>query len=885
MYAAYFLLSLALLRVSVSASRPESWPCEWHTWPKGTPTQSFPDGPIVGNGNIGVTIGGGDGEITIYMTTHGFYAVNNGTISPFPPLTKHVDISSVAGSQGPLTFPGCPADNCTIPVGGTIGGLVLSSPAFQGGNWTALLWLDNATARVTLTSPVPDGPQLQLTAWVSATEQVAVFELANTGAADLTGLNVSSWANDNVLRVRVNVSCADPLDGTPLPTGCPSNGTSLTGQYLEKDATRPEGSVLFITGALAWIPLSPSALPASTSPYVFSVPQSYWAGGSVVTQTHGLTSFIDLPAGQSIALAATAVASRDAGIYPTPLPDVVSSRLSGLTASSVPSLYTAHTEWWDNFWSASGIALDSAENATEAFWYSSLYALGSGSRAGQLAMDLWSPWRTTDYPLWRSNPTLDYNQQALYSGMFGANHVELAEPYYDFIDIQVATGGPGAEAAALGCPGVHFSVDLSQVGIKLGVTGEPQDWGILSNAAYAAMTYVYQWETTVVNATWVRARAWPFLTSVAAFWQCKLNKTAVPTAPNGYEYWDVNDCTGDEGCHLPSDERTNPMWGNVYIRRVFETLVQMAPVAGQPVDPMWADILSHWPPIPVAAYTDPKTGEQVPVLGWYGQSNYTNFGGQANELAAVWPGGLVSMSTPNQALITAAQNALKYQNWGQDNSFSWVYSAAARSGVSPSTIFRQWHAELASALSRPNRLVAFGGLCSDSLGAIVFIHDTLVQGQEGFLRLFPAWPANASAAFTNLRLAGALLVSAQYVPPPAHTLRLAQLHAQRQGHTELAAGQTGGVVALTITSEAGGSVQVLSPWPSVPHSSVWVCDVTASEEVSASLSIHSAAPCTSPLSLTWSTIGGTNGGDAFAWQALASHTYSIGASGSHLAKV
>ena len=36
-------------------------------------------------------------------------------------------------------------------------------------------------------------------------------------------------------------------------------------------------------------------------------------------------------------------------------------------------------------------------------------------------------------------------------------------------------------------------------------------------------------------------------TAVARFWACRLVKTPVPAAPGGYEYWDMDDCTGDEG--------------------------------------------------------------------------------------------------------------------------------------------------------------------------------------------------------------------------------------------------------------------------------------------------------------------------------------------------
>ena len=45
-----------------------------------------------------------------------------------------------------------------------------------------------------------------------------------------------------------------------------------------------------------------------------------------------------------------------------------------------------------------------------------------------------------------------------------------------------------------------------------------------------------------------------------------------------------SDCTGDEGCSVPIPERTNPMWGVVYIRRVFDTLASMAQITGEGVD-------------------------------------------------------------------------------------------------------------------------------------------------------------------------------------------------------------------------------------------------------------------------------------------------------------
>lgn len=330
---------------------------------------------------------------------------------------------------------------------------------------------------------------------------------------------------------------------------------------------------------------------------------------------------------------------------------------------------------------------------------------------------------------------------------------------------------------------------------------------------------------------WVEDHAWPFLSGVAQFWACKLTKTPVGS---GYEYWDIGDCNGDEGCSVPIAERTNPMWGVVYIRRLFATLASMAAATNRTLPPLWVDIAAHLPLIPVGVYK----GE--PVLAWYGTSDYFNWGGQSGNLHALWPAELVSLSEPNATLRAAALNTFNYTAWGQDNAFSWVFASAARAGVAPDTILTHWRQSLANN-ARPNRLVAFGGLCSDSLGAVAYVHDMLVQGQEGFLRLFPAWPANESASFTTLRLKGALLVSASY--------------AGQSQWAGLPAGITGGTVSVSITAEAGGQVSVLSPWPAAAPSALSLTDG------------GKAVP------VTWSSVGGTYGGPLFTFTAAAGHTY------------
>ena len=882
-----FLCSLLYYGISL---RVEDFPCVYTTYPKATPSQGYPDGPILGNGYIAVTAGGYSGApskgktiitentVTFYITTNGYWNVGNSTNSTYPPMNvpypfDNNDETYNISNLDRLTFPGCPANNCTIPVGITIGMVQISSLTLGNGNWTSLLWLNNATNQIVLQDST-HSYQVTITVFVSAVSDHIVFNITNTGSQVIPDLNITTIANGNVLNVPIASGCLD--SSTYMPTTCPtSTSAPFVGQYVRKAASLPT-SVFPMDGIIAFRPLLQSSsnnikiLNYSSLDYI--VPENYWAYNKLVdTHTFGTTMYVNLPVASTIYLVGTAGATHDPNVYPNDLTTVISNRLSSFTdsVSFIQQVYTNHINWWTTFWSASSITLDATSVATEGFWYSSLYAMGSSSRAGQLVADLWSGFRTTDFPLWRSNPTMDYNQEALYSWIFTSNHPELAQPYYDFLD--QATPGGMLESANMGCPGgVHLSVDLVPFGLKLGVWGLPQDWGIISNAAYAAMTYVYHYETTPLNVTWIQDYAWPYLNKVGIFWKCHLVKTTVPNAPDGYEYWDVNDCTGDEGCSLPADQRTNPMWGITYIRRIYSTLIDMSEKTGIPLDPSYTDIYNHLPAIPTTMYQT-KSGATVPVLTWYGQSSYTNFGGQANELHAIWPGELLSSSEPNATLLQAAWNALDAQQWGQDNSFSWVFSSAARVSYNLTTTIHKWEQELTNNL-KMNRLVSFGGLCSDSLGAAQFVTDMLVQGQEGFVRVFPAWPGERMAQFDSLRLKGSIIVSGVYNGQP-----------QWVG---IPGAITGGTTAVTIISEIGGNVTLLSPWPVVPNQNIVVCntgmnvnhDSNYKEKVQNIYDLITVKSfvCDNPVtSVSWTTIGGINGGSAVTWNTVAQNIYVI----------
>jgi hypothetical protein len=479
------------------------------------PTHSWGDGPFLGNGGTGVVVGGADGVITLYFALSGFWSTGYGSNSSMPPLQEGDPSSS---------FPGCPAPNCMITVGLTLATVEVASSALATARatWNATFDLASASATVDLTDGTPLHG-LRLTVFVSATSNLTVVEVANTGSQQLP-FNITTAGNGNTLDVPIAGGC---VGGGGAAAPCPpAGGASLPGHWLTKDANPPGAGAVPITAALASRALACAGCTVGASaPFAATVPRVPWAGGApVATRTRGTTTAAALAPGGSLALALSAASSHDPGVAPAAPLDVALRAVASATAGALPALRAAHEGWWAAYFNKSAVALDAAAADVEAFWWTAVYALGAGSRAGGVVMDLWSPWRTTDYSAWRSNPTMDYNQQALYSGAVAANHVEVLQPYYDFIRDAVATGGPAREAAALGCPGVHLSVDLAPFGLKMGVFGEVQAWNIRSNAAYAAVIYSYHWAAAPhgdpATLQWVEDYAWPYLTEVAAFWEC-----------------------------------------------------------------------------------------------------------------------------------------------------------------------------------------------------------------------------------------------------------------------------------------------------------------------------------------------------------------------------
>ena len=197
-------------------------------------------------------------------------------------------------------------------------------------------------------------------------------------------------------------------------------------------------------------------------------------------------------------LPAGAAARSDTSLYPDPT--VPAQQLAMRASKMVAELRSNTTKWWKTFWSKSSISLPNSPGM-EQQWWGSLYILASSHRTdgSSFAVAPGIVWPiTNDAPAFRGAMTMNYvshfrpypsvvlsqfrqdaqetlraaspeslrnsdralnlpqNQEALYYGIYSANHAELAGPYYNAMNQYIPRGNKDA-MSFFQCPGINVS--------------------------------------------------------------------------------------------------------------------------------------------------------------------------------------------------------------------------------------------------------------------------------------------------------------------------------------------------------------------------------------------------------------------------------------------
>jgi hypothetical protein len=542
MWSTLLLFSLLLAPFSTlgaCVNTVESIQGQWTSPPKQVPSGGSVDGPLLGNGDIGVVMAGNADQLSLYIGMNQFWGA---AIDGY----GHCGYGDAGVKQ--------------------VGGVTFKTPKLSGASKYQATQ-DIATASITSSHTSSDNSfTLQTSSFVAATSPVLVTKLTLTGSAGISvNVEVDVWTVD---------SC-----GYPTSSGISSDKTSVW-------VTRSNGSPYqVIYGNITKVAIAGTCFTGSNTPCLQNPTQS-----SAILATSSITLTVNNP----VTLIFGVQTNRDVG-WQDPVTPTVSLIRQLATSAMISSLVNTHDAWWTSYWSASCILLPSSDPfpVIQKYWYGAQYLLGISSRAGKIPPGLWGPFVTNDGPNWNGDYTLNYNYQCPFYGVFSSNHPELVLSYFDPILQWVPNGQK--MAAQFGCPGVHYPGHIGPWGLEVSSVG---DMGQRMMASFAAIHFVNYYYYTQ-DLAWVNSTGYPFLKQVGAFWECYLKKI---TVGNSYQYNDENDCVNELCSASNGAIMTNPPVSLALVRFLFQGLIQISQDLNTDsnLQAVWKDIYSHMAPYPTA---------------------------------------------------------------------------------------------------------------------------------------------------------------------------------------------------------------------------------------------------------------------------------------------
>ncbi|HEY3331090.1 MAG TPA: hypothetical protein VGK19_13770 [Capsulimonadaceae bacterium] len=642
--------------------------------PTNVPTQRMPDGPLLGNGDVGVVIAGTANDQLFYIGKNDFWQITE---------PKIVSLATIR----------------------------LTIPALQNGSYRQEQVLSSANVRGTFRTVTHE---LHTTSWVASDDNCLITELTNAGS---TPLDVAV----DLVGPSVVTSVSAQHDGPPsaLSLSRIADSEPVEGGRSATVATRVIGAV---------------ARPDNSGRLIFDISPS-----GTVFVVSVILSDLD-----------SADHETDSG-----------HRAESLTVDSLHELRKKHSAWWESFWNRSSIEIP--DKVIENHWYGALYVLASCSREGKIAPGLWGNWPTSDNPKWQGDYTLNYNFQAPFYIAYSSNHTELSLPLYKAITDFIPKGRE--MATARGWKGVHYPTHIGPWAL---LPEGWEDWGQRSDAAYAALNFIWYYEYTLDKA-WLNEIGYPFLSQVAEFWEDYLKF-------ENDRYVIYND-----SIHEGSGSDTNPVLTLGLLRALFGALVSMAEHAH--VDSArvekWRHILAHLSAFP----TYERNGRTV---FRYSEAGMEWCDGNGLGIQHIFPSGSIGTQSSPELLEIATNTVGEMARWDDYNCFSSFYSAAARVGWAPADILAHLR-EQCETRALPNLLLYYGGGGIESCGGFAAVTEMLLQSYTGTITLFPCWPRELDARFTTLRAVGGFLVSSEI--------------------------SGGAVSSVEIVSEMGQPCAVANPWP------------------------------------------------------------------------
>jgi alpha-L-fucosidase 2 len=444
-------------------------------------------------------------------------------------------------------------------------------------------------------------------------------------------------------------------------------------------------------------------------------------------------------------------------------------RLSSIPAAKIHKQSAGR---WREFWSRSAVQLHDSE--LEKIWYHNQYFLACCLRKGKIAPGLAGNWITgTVGGSWHDDYHFDYNVEQVYWGVFSSNHADQHYPYIDLIEHLL----PAAEARAknkFGLPGAYFPLSAYPVPSTVDADPAPPWFFLVCDTPWAVQSLWWHYRYTMDEG--VLKRAYPALRAAAQFIAAYAKKGA-----DGKYH--IQPTLSPENYGLTADFRLNR---DCIVDLALSEFLLGAVIEGSRALNMdeeerghWTEVRANLVPYPQAEGSFGRVWRDVAdgPVEWIFNT--------PNTVAPVFPGEQVGIGLQPELLEIARRTAETIRlEGGNDLVFQPLFRA--RLGI----LDFDWFKSQVRYCLMPNgvandRVRQAGGRYGDqtdfdfmmrmavwveNFALPAVMNECMMQSYCGVIRLFPNARGLGPARFQNLRAVGAFLLSAAWngktvVPP------------------------------------------------------------------------------------------------------------------------
>lgn len=444
-------------------------------------------------------------------------------------------------------------------------------------------------------------------------------------------------------------------------------------------------------------------------------------------------------------------------------------------AAEAATLIAAHETEWTKFWSASGLALDDPEFQT--WWYRMVYLLRCSSRPGAMPMGLFVG-SSADAPPWHGDYHHNYNAWQPFWTAFNINHPELAEPWVRYMNDMLprltwfAKSTYDCEGAFVGISSFAFEPDPANCKSRNSRHVAMLPWGYTLGMMGMSAQILWYHHLYQPDRKYLAEQLFPAIRETALFY-CSFMEKCQP-GRFGPSYSPEHGGFGVD--NVPFDL--------AYARYSLKAGIAAAEELGrdQELVSRFRNALNRLPDYPVA----PDAEGNPVVVDWTG-CKFRQIGEHNITVPAVpvFPAEQVTWFSPEPEK-ELFRNTLRQTRHRGCNSTVMLTVAKSRLSI-PEALsdLRNYYKPNA----QPNGMFYWpmhGFYLFESAGIAAAIDEFLLQSVSDTIRVFPCWPKEKDASFTNLRAQGGFLVSAGQ--------------------------EAGKITKVTVTSTVGGKLRLLNPW-------------------------------------------------------------------------